>query len=324
MSIGVPVSTRENGDSARAGGKTLDTSFRGIALGAGLSVLAILALIAYTTTKQAWPIFSEEGLSFVTGTTWDPAHQVYGALPFIYGTAVSSLIALIIAVPLSVGIALFTNEAAPRRLRKPVTYVIDLLAAVPSVVYGLWGVLVLAPNIQPVYQSVADATSGIPVLGAIFGGVASGKSFMTAGLILAIMIVPIVTSLSREVIATVPSSQREAAYGMGATRWEMIRYSVLPWSRGGITGSVMLGLGRAMGETIAVALVIGSTAQITSHVFLPGDAMAAVIANQFGEAGALHKSALIGLGVVLFVITILINVVARSIVTRLDRRTQGA
>jgi len=175
-----------------------------------------------------------------------------------------------------------------------------------------------------VYQSVADATSGIPVLGAIFGGVASGKSFMTAGLILAIMIVPIVTSLSREVIATVPSSQREAAYGMGATRWEMIRYSVLPWSRGGITGSVMLGLGRAMGETIAVALVIGSTAQITSHVFLPGDAMAAVIANQFGEAGALHKSALIGLGVVLFVITILINVVARSIVTRLDRRTQGA
>ena len=301
-----------------------DSVFRVVALLAGLAVLAILALIAWSTTKEAWPAFTDQGISFLTSDVWDPPAGQFGALAFIYGTLLSSFIALLFAVPVSVGIALFTNEAAPRRLRKPVTYVIDLLAAVPSVVYGLWGVLVLAPNIQPVYQSVADATSGIPVLGAIFGGVASGKSFMTAGLILAIMIVPIVTSLSREVIATVPSSQREAAYGMGATRWEMIRYSVLPWSRGGITGSVMLGLGRAMGETIAVALVIGSTAQITSHVFLPGDAMAAVIANQFGEAGALHKSALIGLGVVLFVITILVNVCARSIVTRLDRRTQGA
>ncbi|MGZ4715430.1 MAG: phosphate ABC transporter permease subunit PstC [Acidimicrobiales bacterium] len=312
---------RSQMEGSGAGG---DSVFRGVALVAGLAVLAILALIAWSTTKEAWPAFQVEGISFVTSDVWDPANGTFGALAFIYGTLLSSFIALLFAVPVSVGIALFTNEAAPRRLRKPVTYVIDLLAAVPSVVYGLWGVLVLAPNIQPVYQSIADATNGIPVLGSIFGGAASGRSFMTAGLILAIMIVPIVTSLSREVIATVPSSQREAAYGMGATRWEMIRYSVLPWSRGGITGAVMLGLGRAMGETIAVALVIGSTAQITSHVFFPGDAMAAVIANQFGEAGALHKSALIGLGVVLFVITILINVVARGIVTRLDRRTEGA
>jgi phosphate transport system permease protein len=301
-----------------------DTLFRGVALVAGLAVLGILALIAWSTTREAWPAFTDQGISFITSDVWDPPAGEFGALAFIYGTLLSSFIALVFAVPVSVGIALFTNEAAPRRLRTPVTYVIDLLAAVPSVVYGLWGVLVLAPAIQPAYQSVADATNGIPVLGAIFGGVASGKSFMTAGLILAIMIVPIVTSLSREVIATVPNSQREAAYGMGSTRWEMIRYSVLPWSRGGITGAVMLGLGRAMGETIAVALVIGSTAQITSHVFLPGDSMAAVIANQFGEAGALHKSALIGLGVVLFVLTILVNVIARSIVTRLDRRTQGA
>ena len=301
-----------------------DSFFRGVALVAGLAVLAILALIAWSTTKQAWPAFQAEGLSFLTSDVWDPAAGQYGALAFIFGTLLSSFIALLIGVPVSIGIALFTTEAAPRRLKKLVTYVIDLLAAVPSVVYGLWGVLVLAPNIQPVYQSIADATDGIPVLGSIFGGQAFGRSFMTAGIILAIMVVPIVTSLSREVIATVPGSQREAAYGMGATRWEMIRYSVLPWSRGGITGAVMLGLGRAMGETIAVALVIGSTAQITSHVFLPGDAMAAVIANQFGEAGALHKSALIGLGVVLFVITILVNGAARSIVTRLDRRTRGA
>jgi len=301
-----------------------DQIFRGVALLAGLVVLGVLALIAWSTTKEAWPAFRVAGVSFVTTNDWVPEEHKYGALAFIYGTLLSSFIALVIAVPVSVGIALFATEAAPRRLRKPVVYVMDLLAAVPSVVYGLWGLLVLAPNIRPVYQAIADATDGIPVLGSIFGGEASGKSFMTAGIILAIMMTPIVTSLSREVIATVPRSQREAAYGLGATRWEMIRYSVLPWSRGGITGAVMLGLGRAMGETIAVALVIGSTAQITSHVFFPGDAMAAVIVNQFGEADSLHKSALIGLGVVLFVITILVNVAARSVITRLDRRTQGA
>jgi len=301
-----------------------DQVFRGVALLAGLVVLGVLALIAWSTTKEAWPAFKVAGVSFVTTNDWVPEEKKYGALAFIYGTLLSSLIALVIAVPVSVGIALFATEAAPRRLRKQVVYVMDLLAAVPSVVYGLWGLIVLAPNIRPVYQAIADATNGIPVLGSIFGGEASGKSFMTAGIILAIMMTPIVTSLSREVIATVPRSQREAAYGMGATRWEMIRYSVLPWSRGGITGSVMLGLGRAMGETIAVALVIGSTAQITSHVFFPGDAMAAVIVNQFGEADSLHKSALIGLGVVLFVMTILVNVAARSVITRLDRRTQGA
>jgi len=295
-----------------------------VALLAGLVVLGVLALIAWSTTKEAWPAFRVAGVSFVTTNDWVPEEHKYGALAFIYGTLLSSFIALVIAVPVSVGIALFATEAAPRRLRKPVVYVMDLLAAVPSVVYGLWGLLVLAPNIRPVYQAIADATDGIPVLGSIFGGEAGGKSFMTAGIILAIMMTPIVTSLSREVIATVPRSQREAAYGLGATRWEMIRYSVLPWSRGGITGAVMLGLGRAMGETIAVALVIGSTAQITSHVFFPGDAMAAVIVNQFGEADSLHKSALIGLGVVLFVITILVNVAARSVITRLDRRTQGA
>ena len=184
----------------------------------------------------------------------------------------------------------------------------DLLAAIPSVVYGLWGIVVFAPAVQGFYSGIADATEGIPILGSIFGPPAQGKSFMTAGIILAIMITPIITSLSREVIATVPSSQREAAYGMGATRWEMIRSSVIPWSRGGIVGAVMLGLGRAMGETIAVALVIGASPQITSHVFSPGDSMAAVIANQFGEASGTYRSALIGLGVVLFIITIVINV----------------
>ncbi len=297
--------------------------FKTVALAAGLAVLAILGLIAYSTTKEAWPAFQQEGLGFITSSTWIPAENKFGALAFIYGTVLSSLIALVLAVPVSLGIALYANEAAPRRLRKPVVYVMDLLAAIPSVVYGLWGIIVLAPAIQPVYKAISGAVGDVPVLGWFFNG-ESGRSYMTAGIILAIMITPIITSLSREVIATVPSAQREAAYGMGATRWEMIRAAVLPWSRGGIVGSVMLGLGRAMGETIAVALVIGSQPQISTHLFETGDSMAAVIVNQFGEASGTHRAALIGLGVVLFGVTIIVNVSARGIVSRFDRRSQGA
>jgi phosphate transport system permease protein len=303
-------------------GRRGDSAFKFVALVAGLVVLAILGLIAFSTTKEAWPAFKQEGLGFITSSTWVPADGKFGALAFIYGTVLSSLIALVLAVPVSLGIALYANEAAPRRLRKPVVYVMDLLAAIPSVVYGLWGIIVLAPAIQPVYKAISGAVGDIPVLGWFFNG-DSGRSYMTAGIILAIMITPIVTSLSREVIATVPSAQREAAYGMGATRWEMIRAAVLPWSRGGIVGSVMLGLGRAMGETIAVALVIGSQPQITTHLFEAGDSMAAVIVNQFGEASGTHRAALIGLGVVLFGVTIIINVSARGIVSRFDRRSQG-
>jgi len=304
-------------------GRRGDSAFKFVALFAGLVVLAVLGLIAFSTTKEAWPAFKQEGLGFVTSSTWIPAEGKFGALAFIYGTVLSSLIALVLAVPVSLGIALYANEAAPRRLRKPVVYVMDLLAAIPSVVYGLWGIIVLAPAIQPVYKAISGAVGDIPILGWFFNG-ESGRSYMTAGIILAIMITPIITSLSREVIATVPSAQREAAYGMGATRWEMIRAAVLPWSRGGIVGSVMLGLGRAMGETIAVALVIGSQPQITTHLFEAGDSMAAVIVNQFGEASGIHRSALIGLGVVLFGVTIIVNVSARGIVSRFDRRSQGA
>jgi phosphate transport system permease protein len=296
-------------------GRRGDSAFKFVALVAGLVVLVILGLIAFSTTKEAWPAFKQEGLGFITSSTWIPAEGKFGALAFIYGT--------VLAVPVSLGIALYANEAAPRRLRKPVVYVMDLLAAIPSVVYGLWGIIVLAPAIQPVYKAISGAVGDIPVLGWFFNG-ESGRSYMTAGIILAIMITPIITSLSREVIATVPSAQREAAYGMGATRWEMIRAAVLPWSRGGIVGSVMLGLGRAMGETIAVALVIGSQPQITTHLFEAGDSMAAVIVNQFGEASGTHRAALIGLGVVLFGVTIIVNVSARTIVSQFDRRSQGA
>lgn len=301
-----------------------DKAFRVVTLASGLAVLAILVLILVSTTQRAWPAFQTEGIGFVTSADWIPSLDRFGALALIYGTVISSVLALLLAVPVSLGVALFINEAAPRRLRTPIVYVVDLLAAIPSVVYGLWGILVFAPWVQPIYQWVADTVGRWPGLGALFGPPAYGKSIMTASTILAIMIIPIVTSLSREVIATVPSAQREAAYGLGATRWEMVRGAILPWSAGGIVGSVMLGLGRAMGETIAVALVIGSSAQITSKLFQSGDAMASVIANQFGEAGDLHRSALIGLGVLLFVVTIVVNLTARTVVGRWQRRTAGA
>lgn len=314
-------------------GKRLDSDriFRGVALAAGLLVLAILVLIAVSMLDEAWPALRESGFEFVTSKRWvpndpdgtGPLRPEFGALAFVYGTVVASTIALVLAVPVSVGIALFTTEVVHRRLRSVVTAVIDLLAAVPSVVYGLWGIAVLAPNITGFYGSVHDVLGPIPVIGGLFGPDAAGRSIMTAGIILAIMITPIITSITREVLVTVPDGEKNAALALGATRWEMIRAAVLPHSFGGIVGAVMLGLGRAMGETIAVALVIGSSPQIVENLFHSGDAMPAVIVNQFGEAGGTFRSALVALGVVLFLLTILVNVAARSIVNRAETRLRG-
>ena len=304
------------------GSRLADQAFRWLCLAAGLLVLVVLGLILLSTGNEAMPAFREEGLRFLTSDVWDPPAGRFGALPFVYGTLVASAIALAIAVPVSIGLALFITELAPKRLRTPVVYLIDLLAAVPSVVYGLWGVLVFGPQIGKVYDDISRFFGDFPVLGGLFHG-GSGRSFMTAGIILAIMITPIVTSISKEVFATVPRDQKEAAYGLGATRFEMIRGAVFPYSRTGLVGAVMLGLGRAMGETIAVALVIGSSPSIRAHLFEPGDAMAAVIANQFGEAGDTHRAALIGLGVVLFIMTVIVNVLARKITGRADRRLAG-
>ncbi len=301
-----------------------DRGFQVLALAAGLLVLVILVLIAATTTQQASSWFAKEGLSGIFSTEWNPAANKFGALAFIYGTAISSAIALVIAVPVSVGIALLLTQVLRPRVARPIVYVIDLLAVVPSVVWGLWGILVFAPWIAGIYSSIGSGVKGIPVLGALFGPPTSGASFFTAGVILAFMITPIVTSLSREVIATVPAIDREGAYALGATRLEMIRGAVWPHSQGGIVGAVLLGLGRAMGETIAAALVIGSSAEITSHLFAPGDSMPAVIANEFGEATGEFHAALIGLGVLLFVMTIIINIAARGIVERSARRARGA
>jgi phosphate transport system permease protein len=274
-----------------------DRAFSGIALGAAALVLLVLGLIAFTMTQRAWPAL---GGDYFTSTRWSPADAIFGALPFIWGTLYTATIAVVIAVPISLGVALFITQVAPPRLKKPLVYLMDLLAVVPSVVFGLWGVLVLSQH----------------------GGL--GRSFLTAGIILAIMITPIITSLSREVIETTPPSEKEAALALGATRWEMITASVLPHSKGGLVGAVMLGLGRAMGETIAAALVIGSAlGQITVNPFAPGNSMPAVIANEWGEADQSHKAALIALAVTLFVITIAVNLIATAIVQRSMKRSRG-
>jgi phosphate transport system permease protein len=300
-----------------------DRTFQILALGCGLLVLVILVLIAFTTTQQASSWFSDEGLKIFTNN-WNPGANQFGVLAFIYGTAITAIIAVIMAVPVSLGIALLLTEVVPYRWSRPIVYVVDLLAVVPSVVWGLWGILVFAPWLQKIYTDIAGGVDGVPVLGPLFGQPVSGASFFTAGIILAFMITPIVTSLSREVIATVPAIDKEGAYALGATRWEMIRGAVWPHSQAGVVGAVLLGLGRAMGETIAVALVIGSSPEITSHLFAPGYSLPAGIANLFGEASGEFRAALMGMGVLLFVITIIINVIARGAVQRNARRKRGA
>jgi phosphate transport system permease protein len=302
-----------------------DRGFALLALIAGLLVLVILVLIAVSTAQQSADWFSTAGIKGVFSTTWNQTTNQFGAMAYVYGTVVSSVIALIIAVPVSVSVALLLTEVLPRQWARPIVYVIDLLAVVPSVVWGLWGILVLVPWLQKIYADIASAVNGIPVLDALFGGPnASGASFFTAGIILAIMITPIVTSLSREVIATVPTIDKEGAYALGATRWEMIRGAVWPHSQGGVVSAILIGLGRAMGETIAAALVIGASAEVTPHLFYSGYSMPSVIANQFGESSGEFRSALIGIGLLLFIITLIVNLFARVIVERSARKMRGA
>lgn len=283
----------------RGGHQRADAAFRWLAVGAAALVLVILGLVAVTMTLRARGVFGEMGFEFLTSRRWSPADGKFGALPFLWGTLFTAAIATVLAVPVSVGLALFITQVAPAWLRKPLVYVTDLLAVVPSVVFGLWGILVLGDYLP--------------------------RSFASAGVILAIMIIPIITSLAREVMDTTPATDKEAALALGCTRWEMITATVLPHSKGGLVGAVMLGLGRAMGETIAAALVIGSAlGQITTNPFASGNSMPAVIANEWGEADELHKSALIALAVILFAITIAVNLIATAIVQRSMKRTRGA
>jgi phosphate transport system permease protein len=319
---------------ARQGrGVLADRLFWVICLAAGVLVLAILALILVTTVREAWPAFRYSGGGFVTSPTWvpndpdgdGPAKAQFGALAFVYGTVVVSLIAILIAVPVSIGIALFLTELAPLRLRSSVVTLVDLLAAIPSVVFGLWGIIIVAPKLVPVYDWLHSVVGGLPLVGPVFGPpISSGRSFMTAGMIVAIMIIPIITSVTREVFATVPVADKHAAFALGATRWEMIKGAVFPHSFGGMVGAVMLGLGRAMGETIAVALVIGSAVQIVPNVFASGNTLPAVIVQNFGDPGTFPgREALIGCGVVLFAMTIAVNYGARIIVRRAEIRMKG-
>jgi phosphate ABC transporter permease protein PstC len=286
----------------------------------GLAV-AILALIAFFFIKlaiESKPVFSKYGvLKFVFSNEWVPSQQLYGALPLVVGTLITSAVALLIGVPVAVATALYLTELAPRRVRGPLTILVDLLAAVPSVVYGLWGVFVLIPKLKPAEQWFSDTFSFLPFV----GGEVAGPNYFIAGLILAIMILPIVSAISREVMATVPVEHKEAALALGATRWEMIRMAVLPYSRSGISGAAMLGLGRALGETIAATLVIGNAPDIGKTLFSQGYTLAAVIANEFGEAAAdpTHRAALIAAGLVLFVLTLIVNALARYFVVRAER-----
>ncbi len=287
---------------------------------------AILILIGYFFVRligQSSSSINKFGLSFVFGNNWDAAHSIFHGLPLLVGTLVTSGIALLIGVPVAIATALFVTELCPRRVRGPLAIVIDLLAAVPSVVYGLWGVFVLAPKLLPAEKWFAKTFSFIPWIG---GGTVNLYNYFIGGLVLAIMILPIVSAIAREVIATVPAQDKEAALALGATRWEMIRIAVLPYSRSGITGGAMLGLGRAIGETIAVVLLIGSNPILGKHLFSPGYSLAAVIANEFGEASnvPIYKSALFEAGLVLFILTLIVNVGARWFVARGTRGKRSA
>ena len=297
------------------------------ALKYGLTTLAalILALIVYFFIRlvgQAQPAFAKEGvLGFVFGNDWNVNAEHFGALPLLVGTLVTSAIALLIGVPVAVAAAVYATELCPLRMRAPLTMLVELLAAVPSVVYGLWGIFFLAPKLQPAEQWIADRLSFIPFIG---GGLVTIPNYFITGLVLAIMILPIVSAISREVMATVPPDHKEAALGLGATRWEMIRLAVLPYCRSGIVGGAMLGLGRAIGETIAVTILIGDAPRLGHHLFEQGYSLAAVIANEFGEAQGLHRSALFAAGLVLFVLTLIVNAIARLIVMRAARtRSSG-
>jgi phosphate ABC transporter permease protein PstC len=296
----------------------------------GLTALAVgvIALIGYFFVKlivESQPVFQKVGvLNFLFTSDWAPSKGLYGAVPLLAGTLITSAIALVLGVPVAVATALYLTELCPRRIRSPLTVLVELLAAVPSVVYGLWGFFFLIPKLQPAERWLADTFSFIPFVGGT--GSVTGPNYFVAGLILAIMILPITSAISREVISTVPPEHKEAALALGATRWEMIRMAVIPYARGGIAGGAMLGLGRAIGETIAVTLVIGNASTVGHSVFQQGYTLAAVIASEFGEAASdpTHRAALIAAGLVLFVLTLVVNAIARAFVLRAERGRRTA
>jgi phosphate transport system permease protein len=315
-------------DAAAARAKALnrlrirDIIFRALTRAAAIGVLLILGGVILSLIDGSLPALRAFGFNFLIEESWNPVTEQFGALAPIYGTLVTSVIAMVIAVPLGLLIATFLTELCPLWLRRPIGIAIELLAGIPSIIYGIWGLFVFAPFLQETLQPFLIAVFGnIPVLSALFAGPPYGIGMLTAGLILAIMVLPFVTSISRDVFDAVPPVLKEAAYGIGCTTWEVVRYVVLPYTRVGVIGGVMLGLGRALGETMAVTFVIGNAHRISASLLAPGTTISATIANEFTEAvGDLYTSSLIALGLILFVITFIVLAIARYLLLRIERR----
>jgi len=298
-----------------------DRVFRLVLSLAALAIPTLLGFLVWELIKGSRLAVERYGLGFLTSSTWDPVHEVFGALPLITGTLLTSLIALVIAVPLSLGVAIFLVEFAPPIIRKPIAYIVELLAAIPSVVYGLWGIFVLQPFLTTTVFPFLQSTLGVLPL---FQGPIVGPSVLSAGIILAIMVMPYIMSVTREVLLAVPGSQREAALALGATRWEAAWTAVVPYARSGIMGAVILGLGRALGETMAVMMLIGNSHEISASLFKPGFTMAAAIASEFAEADkAIHLSALSYVALALFGVTVVVNAMARLLIWRVSRGRPG-
>lgn len=296
-----------------------DRTFYILTLTAAVAVLIVLAGVMIALVHGSLPTWRAFGLDFFTSESWNPVTEKFGALPAIYGTILTSVIAMLIGVPISLGIAIFLTEISPDWLRRPVGIAIELLAGIPSIIYGIWGLFVFAPFLQSHVQPLLiDTFANIPVLNQLFAGPPYGIGILTAGLILAIMVLPFITSITREVFDTVPPVLKEAAYGIGCTRWEVVRRVVIPFTRVGIIGGVMLGLGRALGETMAVTFVIGNAHRIMPSIMAPGTTISASIANEFTEAtGELYTSSLIALGLILFFITFVVLAIARLMLMRI-------
>ena len=289
---------------------------------AAIAVLVLLGAVIASLIQGSIPSMKAFGWGYLTGTTWNPVTEKFGALPAVYGTVVTSIIAMLIGIPVSLGIAVFITELCPRPLKRPISTAIELLAGVPSIIYGIWGLFVLAPVLQQHVQPVLISLFGpIPLLSTIFAGPPYGIGILTAGIILSIMVLPYITSVTRDVFETVPAVLKESAYGLGATTWEVVRNVVLPYCRTGVIGGIMLGLGRALGETMAVTFVIGNAHKIASSILAPGTTISASIANEFTEADSdLYNSALIELGLILFVITFVVLACARLLLLRMEMK----
>jgi len=320
ISLSEPAALLARVETARRAGAG-DTRFRILAVLAALVVLAIFGGVIATLVIGSMPAFKAFGFSFLTSEAWSPTRERFGALAAIYGTLVTSFIAMLIAVPVGIGIAIFLTDLCPRPLRRPIGTAIELLAGIPSIIYGIWGLFVFAPWFQlHVQEPVVNAVGDVPVLGTLFGGTTFGIGTFTAALILSIMILPFISAVTRDVLETVPSVLKEASYGLGATSWEVMWKVCLPFCQTGVVGGAMLALGRALGETMAVTFVIGNAHKISASLFAPGTSISATIANEFAEATSeLYTSSLIELGLLLFVITFIVLAAAQLMLRRMER-----